>query len=143
LLNSDLSDWYFRLGSTNAHVSHYQLHNLPCPVFATDESKHSQALIEETNRLIADERIDLLKGHLLGLIGDPPFEFAIPHMVAAMVSRITVSERARGDIPRSARSALDPESQRWQDIVNRALYAMAGLTNAEQQELTASLQAML
>lgn len=34
LLNSTLSDWYFRLGSTNAHVSHYQLYNLPCPRFA-------------------------------------------------------------------------------------------------------------
>jgi hypothetical protein len=34
LLNSKLADWYFRLGSTNAHVSHYQLYNLPCPIFA-------------------------------------------------------------------------------------------------------------
>ncbi len=33
LLNSDLIDWYFRLGSTNAAVSHYQLLNLPCPNF--------------------------------------------------------------------------------------------------------------
>ena len=31
LLNSKLCDWYFRLGSTNAAVSHYQLYNLPCP----------------------------------------------------------------------------------------------------------------
>lgn len=36
LLNSDLVDWYFRLGSTNAAVSHYQLHNLPCPSFRSD-----------------------------------------------------------------------------------------------------------
>ena len=34
LLNSKLGDWYFRLGSTNAAVSHYQLYNLPCPFFA-------------------------------------------------------------------------------------------------------------
>ncbi len=37
LLNSNLIDWYFRLGSTNAAVSHYQVANLPCPVF--DESE--------------------------------------------------------------------------------------------------------
>lgn len=34
LLNSKLIDWYFRLGSTNAAVSHYQAYNLPCPRFA-------------------------------------------------------------------------------------------------------------
>jgi len=37
LLNSKLHDWYFRLGSTNASVSHYQLYNLPSPVFSTDK----------------------------------------------------------------------------------------------------------
>ena len=33
VLNSSFADWYFRLGSTNAHVSHYQLTNIPCPRF--------------------------------------------------------------------------------------------------------------
>jgi hypothetical protein len=36
LLNSKLADWYFRLGSTNATVSHYQLYNQPCPAFAVN-----------------------------------------------------------------------------------------------------------
>jgi len=49
LLNSKLSDWHFRLGSTNAAVSHYQLYNLPCPMFADkseriDEKLRKQAL---------------------------------------------------------------------------------------------------
>lgn len=38
LLNSKLAEWYFRLGSTNAMVSEYQLRNLPCPEFNTTES---------------------------------------------------------------------------------------------------------
>ena len=47
LLNSKVSDWYFRLGSTNAHVSHYQLYNLPCPLFddqpvLPDEWRHCE-----------------------------------------------------------------------------------------------------
>jgi hypothetical protein len=53
VLNSSFADWYFRLGSTNAHVSHYQLTNLPCPRFGsvrgeTDEDccKKIEALIE-------------------------------------------------------------------------------------------------
>lgn len=33
VLNSSFADWYFRLGSTNAAVSHYQLTNIPCPAF--------------------------------------------------------------------------------------------------------------
>ena len=33
VLNSGFADWYFRLGSTNAAVSHYQLRNIPCPRF--------------------------------------------------------------------------------------------------------------
>ena len=31
LLNSKLSDWYFRLTSTSAAVSHYQIYALPAP----------------------------------------------------------------------------------------------------------------
>ena len=31
VLNSQVSDWFFRLGSTNAAVSHYQIHNIPTP----------------------------------------------------------------------------------------------------------------
>jgi hypothetical protein len=143
LLNSDLSDWYFRLGSTNAHVSHYQLYNLPCPVFADEQEGRSQSLIEEANGLIAEERIDDLKNLLSGLSHDPPFEFAIVHIIAAIVRRIVVNERARGDISRSARSALAPEAQVWQDIINTAFYEMAGLDDQEQRDLRASLSTML
>jgi hypothetical protein len=143
LLNSDLADWYFRLGSTNAAVSHYQIYNLPCPVFATENSERSHGLIEEAHRLIFDERLDQLERLLVDAIGDPPFEVSISRIIAAIVGRIVTSERARGNILRSARSALAPESQAWQDIIDRAFYAMAGLTASEQRELTDSLRAML
>jgi hypothetical protein len=143
LLNSDLSDWYFRLGSTNAHVSHYQLNNLPCPMFVMDEGELSEGLIEETHRLIADEKVDTLENLLLGLIDEPPFEFAIPQMIAAIVSRVVTIERTRGEISRSARSALAPEAQQWQDLINRTIYAMAGLNSVEQQALVERLGRML
>jgi hypothetical protein len=143
LLNSDLADWYFRLGSTNAAVSHYQLYNLPCPVFAMEKSDCSDRLIGEASRLMADERLDVLERLLIGAVGNPPFDAAIPQIIAAIVSRIVTSERARGKITRSARSALAPASQVWQDIINRAFYAMAGLADSEQQELSERLRAML
>ncbi len=34
ILNSKISDWYFRLGSSNAAVSHYQIYNLPVPAIS-------------------------------------------------------------------------------------------------------------
>ncbi len=106
LLNSDLIDWYFRLGSTNAHVSHYQLYNLPCPNFDLSISRRSERIITEGRRIIRSEDIDSLEQHLAGLIDQPPFEAAIPWIIAAMVDQIIVSERARGEISRSARSKL-------------------------------------
>ena len=58
LLNSKVSDWYFRLGSTNAHVGHYQLYNLPCPLFddqpvLPNEWRHCEEAFsqEDWNRL--------------------------------------------------------------------------------------------
>jgi len=47
LLNSKLVDWYFRLGSTNAAVSHYQLYNLPCPAFAPSLPAGAQKVEEQ------------------------------------------------------------------------------------------------
>src|SRR5260370_2193600 len=38
LLNSKLSDWFFRLQSTNAAVSHYQILDLPAPTLTPDEA---------------------------------------------------------------------------------------------------------
>ena len=45
LLNSKLADWYFRLGSTNAAVSHYQLYNLPVPAFQDGSSGRAAACV--------------------------------------------------------------------------------------------------
>lgn len=47
MLNSVFADWYFRLGSTNAAVSHYQLLNIPCPRFTAIDAPVSQALLDE------------------------------------------------------------------------------------------------
>ncbi len=54
VLNSAVADWYFRLGSTNAAVSHYQLSNLPCPLFgAKDEPIDQSVIIKLEERLQA------------------------------------------------------------------------------------------
>jgi hypothetical protein len=143
LLNSDLIDWYFRLGSTNAHVSHYQLYNLPCPNFARSIDEQSTKTIAEGQEIISSGDISCVEQHLAGLIDQPPFDAAIPSIIAAIVERIIASERARGEISRSARSKLAPESQNWQDLIDRTLARMAGISEEEHKGLRDRLDAML
>ncbi len=52
-------------------------------------------------------------------------------------------ESERGEIRRVARSALDPAAQPYQDLIDRLLYAMAGLTNDEAAMLEERLAVML
>lgn len=71
LLNSNLIDWYFRLGSTNAAVSHYQVGNLPCPVFEegepdADEIKIVQGVVRSGE---FDDAYELVRRAL----NQPPF----------------------------------------------------------------------
>jgi len=61
----------------------------------------------------------------------------------AAVDRITAIEESRGDISRSSRSALDPQAQPFQDLIDRLFYAMAGLTNHEVEGLEKRLATML
>ena len=50
LINSQVLDWYFRLGSTNAHVNVYQLKTLPVPIM----SKEVVEEVSEMSRRIQD-----------------------------------------------------------------------------------------
>jgi len=106
LLDSKLADWYFRLGSTNAHVSHYQLGNLPCPVFADDAAEvHTDvrdAALAAIRQGDMDKAFDALK---LGL-AEPPFSPAVRDTIVALVRRIIQAEEARGEISRPERSRL-------------------------------------
>ena len=143
LLNSDLADWYFRLGSTNAHVSHYQLYNLPCPWFDLSPSPRTEDLIAGSQSLIRNNLVNDLQSYLVGLIDQAPFDIAIPFIIAAIVDQIIASERARGVISRSARSKLAPQSQNWQDLIDCTLTQMAGISEGEHNGLRARLDAML
>ncbi len=143
LLNSDLADWYFRLGSTNAAVSHYQLYNLPCPNFDRSASERSEPIITEGQQIIHKGDINRLEHYMGGLIDQAPFDAAIPAIIEAIVDRIIESERVRGEILRSARSKLCPESQNWQDLIDRTLARMAGISEEEHAQLRERLDVML
>lgn len=142
LLNSKLADWYFRLGSTNAAVSHYQLYNLPCPIFAESGStSHSQreAVLRKLSAGQVDEAFELLQPEL----ADAPFDPLLRDAIIAAVDHITNLEQRRGKISRSSRSALTPAAQPFQDFIDRILFHMAGLEAVEIAALENRLAKML
>jgi hypothetical protein len=57
--------------------------------------------------------------------------FAGENYVIEAINRIMAIEANRGDIPRSVRSSLDPAARPYQDLIDRIIYAMAGLTLAK------------
>jgi hypothetical protein len=143
LLNSKLIDWYFRLGSTNAAVSHYQLYNLPCPVFAASEGATDSDLLNKLRMPMKNSRVnevfDLLSPHL----ATAPFRIATRDAIVSAVKRIIAIETERGKIARVARSALDPAAQPYQDLIDRLLFAMAGFTPEESAAVEERLKQML
>lgn len=141
LLNSKLSDWYFRLGSTNASVSHYQLYKLPAPAFSLNgpDCSWSDGFDHALNLRKWDNAFTAIEPQLV----KAPFPSVIMTSILRLVSEIARIETARGDIPRFERSALAPEAQPYQDLIDRILYRMAGLTDAEAKGLEKRLEAML
>jgi hypothetical protein len=143
LLNNSLSDWYFRLGSTNAHVSHYQLYNLPCPVFAASLApKHADLQKRAEAAVIAGQPERALE-ILRPLLATPPFSPAVRQVIIAAVQQIMTLEADRGEIARTERSALDPAAQPFQDLIDQLFYGMAGLTSEEGKALEERYATML
>lgn len=132
-LNSKLAEWYFRLGSTNAHVSHYQLMNLPIPVFELDSQDHDSTAVGTGPGMLAR-----LEPHLVS----PPFGPSVCNAIVRAVRRIHEIEQQRGEIRRVERSALHPEAQPFQDFIDRLFYRMAGLSDDEAAGLEQRLARM-
>lgn len=143
LLDSRLADWYFRLGSTNAAVSHYQLYNLPCPEFSAEATAADRRLLARAVEAVGAADYEKAFGVLAPALAAPPFGLAVRDTIMELVNRIIAIEAARGEIARAARSALDPAAQPLQNLIDRLLYAMAGLTDDEARALEDRLSRML
>jgi hypothetical protein len=141
ILNSKLADWYFRLGSTNAHVNHYQIYNLPAPAFLSNrpDSHGTDEFVNALQGRSWDEAFALIEPDLT----KPPFSATLMGCLIRLVDEITNRERDRGDIARTERSALAPDAQPYQDLIDRLLYRMAGLTEVEAKGLEQRLARML
>ena len=143
LLNSKLLDWYFRLGSTNSKVNEYQFNNLPCPVFAAESAADDRKALAGAVKAV--EKMDM--GMAFECVKDglstPPFGCAVRDLMVELVKRIIAVEKDRKLSSRSDRSALAREAQPYQDLLDRLLYAMAGLSDQEVKGLEERLAKML
>lgn len=142
LLNSKLSDWCFRLGSTNASVSHYQLHNLPAPTFDASRPRDAK-LHERFRRAVEAANWQAANVAIEPTLATPPFGPTIVDCIELLVQKIIDIESDRGDIARAERSALDPKAQPLQDLLDHIIYRMAGLTDGDITGLEDRLARML
>ena len=131
LLNSLLAAWYFRLGSTNAAVSHYQISDLPCPVFRETATKDETAAGAAVAKQLKAGRPDAAFVELSSLLATAPFSPAVRDAVAATVDVIVGIEANRGEMTRADRSALSVSAQPYQDFLHRLFFGLAGFTDAE------------
>jgi hypothetical protein len=77
------------------------------------------------------------------MLADPPFSPSVMACIGHLADGICKIEATRGDIARTERSALAPKAQPYQDLLDRILYRMAGLTDTEAQGLEKRLEEML
>jgi hypothetical protein len=143
VLNSKLTDWYFRLGSSNAHVSQYQINNLPFPYFAELNDGAPDAAEErvlgQLRRGAVDEAFETLRPTL----AEAPFPSSVRAAMIAASDRIAEIEAGRRAISRAERSALDPEAQPYQDFIDRLMFALAGLSEDDATALVDRYSRML
>ena len=142
LLNSSLSDWYFRLGSTNAHVNHYQLYNLPAPPFDNEKTDNKNLAAQFADAL-GQKDFDACFSVIEPLTVQSPFPQAVSSCLKMLVERIIEIETNRGEIARTDRSELAVEAQPIQTLIDRILFRLAGLTDAEAEGLEQRLSKML
>ncbi len=72
-----------------------------------------------------------------------PFPKEVVATLRFLVEEIGRIEKARGEIARAERSSLAREAQPYQNLIDRMLYRMAGLTDDEARALEERLERML
>ena len=123
-------------------MSHYQLYNLPCPLFAPSLSPQHADLQKRAEAAVAAGRPDAALDLLRPLLAQPPFSLGVRQVIIAAVQQIMTLEAERGEIARTERSALDPAAQPYQDLIDQLFYGMAGLTTEEFRDLLAFLRSL-
>jgi hypothetical protein len=143
VLNSSFTDWYFRLGSTNAAVNHYQLKNLPCPRFGEGAETFNTKAYVSMLSLLTTGKFSALVGHVLELASTEGSSPAVEKIVADIVRFIEEKELQRGDISRAARSKLSSEGQACQCILDKLMLCLIGVDIGKARYIDDRLSVML
>lgn len=143
VLNSSFADWYFRLGSTNAAVSHYQLLNIPCPRFSSENTPVDQKTLYRLDGGLKDLDFAAIQKVLLEVAAQHGCGSTLQDAIAKLVRYIEAEEGRRGQIARAARSALSENAERCQVVLDRLLLALLGLGADSHEYLKSRLEQML
>ncbi len=132
MLNGSLAEWYFRLGSTNAHVSQYQLDTLPCPRFGHGDRTPDLDRVASILTSLEARAYDRVESAVVELSAQG-VGATIERVLLGLVTFIEERERTRGSISRAARSRLEPDANLAQVILDKAVLAMVGLGGRYEQ----------
>ena len=138
LLNSKISDWYFRLISTSAAVSHYQLYALPVPTIVEGFCPANW------NEKFEDGRWNEISDQLVSACqvpGELPKQVALA--IEQMSCKVRNIETSRTLSNRAERSHLSPESQPIQDVIDKVLFRCYGLSEDDARYIEKRLREML
>jgi hypothetical protein len=143
VLNSAFADWYFRLGSTNAHVSHYQLTNLPCPRFGEKQGAIDAPFCGTIDTLVKVNDFSAIEERCISLAAAEGCTPTLEHVIIKLVEAIEEKERLRGEIARSARSRLADDAEKYQIVLDRLLLVLLGLGSDKDAYIRTRLAEML
>lgn len=138
LMNSQILDWYFRLGSTNASINEYQFNQLPIPIVSKDE------IDVDWRPLIASGKWSDLSDMLSSVCKKPGImPKNVGEAITEMCRRIQEIEARRVLKNRSERSHLSSDSQPIQDTIDKVLFRCYGLSDDDAQYIEGRLKEML
>ena len=138
ILNSKVSEWYFRLTSTSAAVSHYQIYALPAPTIVEGPHPESWKASFEATKWYE------LSAQLIaacGTAGELPQGVALA--IERMSCRLKDIESTRILGSRTERSRLASESQPIQNAIDRVLFRCFGVSDSDAAYIERRLTEML
>ena len=143
VLNSSFADWYFRLGSTNAAVSHYQLLNIPCPRFSSNDTPIDQTTLDHLETQLEALDFAAIEKAFLALAEQQGCSPTLESAIVRLVRFIEAEEGQRGQIARKDRSVLSEPAEPCQVILDKLILALLGLGADRHEYIEARLEQML
>ena len=138
LLNSKILEWWFRLGSSNAHANEYQMNGLPVPHVSDDP-----CVVEWLAPFQLGDWTTVQEKLLLVCETPGNMPGSVSKAIGKMSRRIQDIEARRTLASRAERSNLSPESQPIQDVIDEVLFRCYGLSEEDAQYVEKRLGEML